>query len=85
MHSDDDELLEQNDYINIKKDKHVNKKDEVQKEKNVDKQLRNKKKDTIVEINGEKLINQIEHNDSDLNNDIVMARLDLLVHIFSNK
>ena len=44
MHSDDDELLEQNDYINIKKDKHVNKKDEVQTEKNVDKQLRNTKR-----------------------------------------
>ena len=40
------------------------------------------KKDTVVQNKGEQLVNQIERHDSDLNNDIVMARPDLLVHIF---
>ena len=40
------------------------------------------KKDTMVENKGEQLVHQIERHDSDLNNDIVMARPDLLVHTF---
>ena len=40
------------------------------------------KKDTMVENKGEQLVHQIERHDNDLNNDIVMARPDLLVHIF---
>ena len=40
------------------------------------------KKDTVVQNKGEQLVNQIERHDSDLNNDVVMARPDLLVHSF---
>ena len=74
-HSKGDKRLAHIKHIDIKNDVHVNKKDEVHKGKG-------NKKDTMVENKGEQLVHQIERHDNDLNNDIVMARPDLLVHIF---
>ena len=74
-HSKGDKRLEQIEHIDIKKDVHVNKKDEVHKGKG-------NKKDNMVENKGEQLVNQIERRDSDPNKDIVMALPDLLVHTF---
>ena len=41
-------------------------------------------KDANIEQKGEKLANQVERHDNNLNNDVVMARPDLFVHTFDS-
>ena len=81
LHSNGDKRLAHIEHIDTEKVLHGKKKDDILEGKNADKQLGDKK-DSMVENKGEQLVNQIERHDNDLNNDIVMARPDLLVHTF---
>ena len=81
LHSNGDKRLAHIEHIDTEKVLHGKKKDDILEGKNDDKQLGDTK-DNMVENKGEQLVHQIERHDSDLNNDIVMARPDLLVHTF---